>query len=107
AAAPVRRGRLQSRRARSGRIIGLKGGRTKGDKIMAKSQIEASAPRKPLSTLNGLRAVVFGSSLLGFLVLTFGGGLIGNAVAFSIPYMLAAMVLSNYLVRDLFGIGAG
>jgi len=71
---------------------------------MAKSQIDATVPRKSLSTLNGLRAAVFFSAVILFIALTVGGYLLGNAVAFDFPYLIAAMVLASYLVRSFFRI---
>jgi len=34
-----------------------------------------------------------------------GGALLGNAVAFSFPYLIASMVLAGYITPDLFGVG--
>ncbi|EGC9888841.1 hypothetical protein GYC09_004605 [Salmonella enterica] len=61
--------------------------------------------RKPVSTLNGLRASVFGATFVLSAALIVGGFLLGNAVAFELPYVVAAGALAVYLVRDLFGIG--
>ncbi|HIC5497140.1 TPA: hypothetical protein ACW43T_004436 [Salmonella enterica subsp. enterica] len=67
---------------------------------MAKTQVQ-----KPVSTLNGLRAAVFGATFGLSVAFIVGGFLIGNAIAFELPYAVAAVALAVYLVRDFFGIG--
>jgi hypothetical protein len=62
--------------------------------------------RKPVSTLNGLRAAAFFSTFALTVGLVGGGALLGNAVAFSFPYRIASMVLAGYITRDLFGVGS-
>ena len=61
--------------------------------------------RKPVSTLNGPRAAAFFSTSAPTVGLVVVGALLGNAVAFSFPYPIAAMVLAGYITRDLFGVG--
>jgi hypothetical protein len=60
--------------------------------------------RKPVSALNGPRAAAFFSTFALTVGLVAGGALLGNAVAFSFPYPIAAMVLAGYITRDLFGV---
>ena len=61
--------------------------------------------RKPVSTLNGPRAAAFFSTFALTAGLVVVGALLGNAVAFSFPYLIASMVLAGYITRDLFGVG--
>lgn len=71
---------------------------------MPKSEFGTVRRRKRLSVLNGLRAAAFFSTLLLFFLLVIGGYLLGNAVAMSIPYLIAAAALSSYLAKDFWGI---
>jgi hypothetical protein len=59
--------------------------------------------RKPVSTLNGLRAGAFFSGFALTMTFIIGGSLLGTAVAHSPPYVIAALVLAYYITRDLFG----
>lgn len=72
---------------------------------MTSPNTSADAPRKRRSALNSLRAAVFGATFLLWCGFVVGGSLIGNAVAFGIPYLVAAIALSYYIIRDVFGIG--
>ena len=51
------------------------------------------------------RAAPFFSTFALTVGLVAGGALLGNAVAFSFPYSIAAILLAGYIMRDLFGVG--